>query len=214
MARPCDRGRDEEDALQRGQTGSWHGITVNGLMEDVYLRALEPSDLDRTSKWHNDPRLYDTLVSPFRYVSRAAEEEWIRRKTAYAQTEIQLAICLKEGDRHIGNIHLTDIDWVSRHACLGIFIGEAQSQSKGYGQQAMRLVLRHAFHDLGLHRVYLTVLDDNPRAIRVYEKCGFVVEGRLRRHDYKRGQFRDLILMGICADDPAGDWNHDADRGG
>ena len=176
-------------------------------MEDVYLRALEPSDLDRTWKWHNDQELYATLVRPFRYVSRAAEEEWIRRKAAYSQTEIQLAICLKQGDQHIGNISLTDIDWVARHAGVGIFLGEAKYQSKGYGQQAMRLLLRHAFHDLGLHHVYLVVLDDNARAIRLYEKCGFVVEGRLRQHAYKRGQFRDLIFMGICAGDPgeAGD---------
>jgi RimJ/RimL family protein N-acetyltransferase len=144
------------------------------------------------------------LVSPFRHVSHAAEEEWIRRKVAYSQTEIQLAICLKEGDRHIGNVQLTDIDWVSRHACAGIFIGEARYWSKGYGQQAMRLLVRHAFNDLGLHRVYLVVLEDNPRAIRAYEKCGFVVEGRLRQHAYKRGQFRDLIFMGICAGDPGG----------
>jgi len=174
-------------------------------MEDVYLRALEVSDLDRTWTWHNDPGLYDTLVSPFRYVSHAAEDEWLHSKAAYSQTEVQLAICLREGDQHIGNINLTNIDWVSRHGYLGIFIGETQYQSKGYGQQAMRLMLRHAFQDLGLHRVYLMVCDDNPRAIRVYEKCGFVIEGRLRQHAYKRGQFRDLIFMGICAGDPGCD---------
>jgi RimJ/RimL family protein N-acetyltransferase len=174
-------------------------------VEDVYLRALEPSDVDRTRKWHNDPGLYDLLVSPFRYVSHAAEGQWLHSKAAYSQTEVQLAICLKEGDQHIGNINLTDIDWVSRHGCLGIFIGEAEHQSKGYGQQAVHLMLRHAFRDLGLNRVYLTVLDDNPRAIRVYEKCGFVIEGRLRQHAYKRGQFRDLILMGICTGAPSGD---------
>ncbi len=193
MVRPCGSGHDEK-------------------MADVYLRALEAADLDRTRKWHNDPSLYDTLVSPFRYVSQAAEEAWIGTKVAYSQTEIQLAICLKEDMRHIGNIHLTDIDWVSRHGYLGIFIGEPQDRSKGYGRQAVRLMLRHAFTDLGLHRVYLTVLDDNPQAIRVYEKCGFVVEGRLRQHAYKRGQFRDLILMGVCVNDPGG-WADTADRG-
>ncbi len=181
-------------------------------MEDVYLRALEPSDVDRTRKWHNDPGLYDLLVGPFRYVSHAAEAEWLRSKAAYSQTEVQLAICLREGDQHIGNINLTDIDWVSRHGYLGIFIGAAGHQSKGYGQQAVRLMLRHAFRDLGLHRVYLTVLDDNPRAIRVYEKCGFVIEGRLRQHAYKRGQFRDLILMGICAGDPDNGWVDNTNR--
>lgn len=182
-------------------------------MENVYLRALDLPDVDRTWKWHNDSRLYEMLVSPFRHVSRAAEEEWLRRKAAYSQTEIQLAICLREGDQHIGNVHLTNIDWISRHAGVGIFIGEEEHWSKGYGQQAMRLILRHAFHDLGLRRVYLTVLDDNPRAIRTYEKCGFIVEGKLRKHTYKRGQFRDLIFMGICVGDPGCDGVDDTDRG-
>jgi RimJ/RimL family protein N-acetyltransferase len=91
-------------------------------------------------------------------------------------------------------------------------LGEVRHQSQGYGQQAIRLLLRHAFHDLGLQRVYLTVLDDNPRAIRAYEKCGFTVEGRLRKHVYKRGQFRDLVFMGVCADDPGGIGVDDAGR--
>jgi diamine N-acetyltransferase len=174
---------------------------VNEPVADVYLRALELSDLERTRKWHNDAGLYEMLVTPFRYVSGAAEEEWLRGKVAYSQTEMQLAICLKKGDQHIGNIHLRHIDWVSRHAEVGMFIGEAQYWSKGYGQQALRLLLRHAFGDLGLQRLYLTVLEDNQRAIRAYEKCGFVVEGRLRRQAYKRGQFRDLIFMGAIADE-------------
>jgi RimJ/RimL family protein N-acetyltransferase len=182
------------------------------LMEDIYLRALETSDLDRTWKWHNDPGLYELLVSPFRYVSRAAEEEWLRQKAAYSQTEIQLAICLKRGDQHIGNVHLTNIDWVARHACVGIFLGAAEHRSKGYGRQALRLLLRHAFQDLGLQRVYLTVLADNRRAIRAYEKCGLVVEGRLRRHAYKQGQFKDLLFMSICAGDPGCQWVKNAGR--
>jgi len=181
-------------------------------MEDIYLRALELTDLDRTSKWHNDPKLYEMLIRPFRYVSRVAEEEWLRRRTAYCRTEARLAICLKRNSEHIGNIYLADIDSVSRHACAGIFIGHEEHRSKGYGRQAMRLLLNHAFDDLGLHRVYLTVLEDNQRAIRSYEACGFVVEGRLRQHGFKQGRFKDLILMGICADDPARDRAEDAGR--
>ena len=180
-------------------------------MDNIYLKALDLSDLERTWKWHNDPGLYETLVNPFRYVSRAAEEEWIRRKLADSQTELQLAICLKESDQHIGNINLRNIDWTARMAEVGIFIGEAEHRSKGYGLQAIRLMLRHAFNDLGLLRLYLTVFEDNHRAIRVYEKCGFVVEGRLRKHAYKLGQFKDLIFMGICKGDPGCDWIHKAD---
>jgi RimJ/RimL family protein N-acetyltransferase len=174
-------------------------------MAPIYLRALDHSDLERTSKWHNDSGLYETLVNPFRYVSRAAEEEWIRRKAAYSQTEIHLAICLTESNQHIGNIHLRSIDWTARIAEVGIFIGEAEHRSNGYGSQAVRLMVRHAFNDLGLLRLYLTVFEDNHRAIRAYQKCGFVVEGRLRKHAFKLGRFKDLIFMGICRDDLGGD---------
>ena len=107
-------------------------------MEDVYLRSLELEDLDKTWKWHNDSGLYEMLVSPFRFVSRLAEEEWIRQRLAYSQNEVQLAICLKESNEHIGDIHLRNIDWVSRLAEVGIFIGDAEHWSKGYGGQAMQ----------------------------------------------------------------------------
>jgi RimJ/RimL family protein N-acetyltransferase len=187
---------------------------VWAAMEPVYLRALDLSDLERTWKWHNDSGLYETLVHPFRHVSRAAEEEWIRRKLAYSQTEIQLAICLKESNQHIGIINLCSIDWTTRMAEIGIFIGEPEHRSKGYGRQAMRLMLRHAFNDLGLLRLYLTVFADNHPALRAYEKCGFVVEGRLRRHAYKLGQFKDLIFMGICMGDPGRPSDDQADSTG
>lgn len=180
-------------------------------MDNVYLRALELSDVERTSRWHNDTELYRLLVSPFRYVGRSAEEEWLRRKCAYSQTEFQLAICLKDTAQHIGNVHLRNIDWVARVAEVGIFIGEAEHWSKGYGRQALRQILRHAFRDLGLLRIFLTVLEDNHRAIRAYEKCGFVAEGRLRNHAFKGGKFKDLIFMGICAGDPGCEWIHDED---
>lgn len=175
-------------------------------MATVYLRPLELGDLDRTFRWHSDPGLYEMLVSPFRYVSRISEEEWLRKKMQFSNAEIQLAICLKDGNQHIGNIHLRNVDWVSRTAETGVFIGEAENWSKGYGREAMRLILRHAFNDLGLQRVWLTVFADNQRAIRSYEKCGFVVEGTLRKHAFKCGELKDLVYMGINVADPGAGW--------
>lgn len=175
-------------------------------MATVYLRPLELADLERTFRWHNDPKLYETLVSPYRFVSKSAEDEWIRKKMQFNNQEMQFAICLDEGNRHIGNIHMRGIDWVSRTAETGIFIGETDQQSKGYGQQAMRLLIKHAFNDLGLLRIWLTVFTDNIYAIRSYEKVGFVKEGTLRKHAFKLGQLKDLTYMGINADDAAAAW--------
>ena len=170
-------------------------------MEPVYLRALEIDDLERTHKWHNDPALYETLTSAFRYVSRVAEEEWLSKRLAYSTQEVNLAICLASNSQHIGNIYIKNIDWVARHAELGVFIGDPDQRSKGYGQAAMRLVIRHAFQDLGLQRLYGFILADNKASIRMCEKCGLVVEGKLRKHFFKGGELKDVVVMGLCADD-------------
>lgn len=170
-------------------------------METIYLRSLELDDLERTYKWHNNPSLYKTLCGSFRYVSRSSDEEWLRNKQSYSTQELNLAICLTSNSQHIGNIYLRQIDWVSRHGEVEIFIGEFDHRSKGFGQAALRLLIQHAFQDLGLFRLYLYVLEDNKPAIRVYEKCGFIVEGKFRKHFFKNGEFKNVFVMGLCADD-------------
>lgn len=166
----------------------------------VYLRALEESDLERTYCWHNDARLYETLGDPFRPVSRTSEADWLRRKASYSNTEINLAICLNPTGEHIGNIYLREIDWVARRSVLHVFIGCSEQRGKGYGKAAVRQLLHSAFYDLNLNRVFLEVLADNTAAVKTYEKCGFQVEGRLKEHAFKLGQYKDVLVMGISSD--------------
>src|SRR6266511_1340668 len=113
--------------------------------QPVYLLALEFTDLERTLAWHNDRALYATLASPFRFVSRATEEEWLRQAQAASPQQINLAICLTAPEEHIGNIYLRDIDWVARRAELHIFIGDPRQRGKGYGRAAVRLLIDYAF---------------------------------------------------------------------
>ena len=163
----------------------------------VYLRPLTQDDLDRVLTWHNDPALYSTLGGHFRYVSREAETEWLRRRLE-ARDEVNLAICLSEPPAHIGNIYLRNIDWVHRNAELHIFVAEQKDRGKGYGSAAVRLLSKHAFEDLGLVRIYLHTLASNSAAIKSYERCGFKLEGRLKRHAFKKGAFQDMLVMGLC----------------
>jgi RimJ/RimL family protein N-acetyltransferase len=170
-------------------------------MEPVYLRALELGDMERTHKWHNDQRMYRIMGGVFHYVSRATEEEWLRKKQAYSPQEVSLAVCLTENSQHIGNVYLRNIDWIARHAEIQIWIGEPDERSKGYGSAAFRLMIEYAFHNLGLRRLYGFILEDNKPSIRMFEKCGFVVEGRLRKHAFGGGKFKDFVVMGVCVDD-------------
>ena len=165
--------------------------------EKVYLRALAEDDLDRILAWHNDPELYATLGGHFRHVNREAEKNWLRRRLESAD-EVNLAICLLDPPEHIGNVYLRNVSWVHRNAELHIFIARPEHRGQGYGSAAIRLITRHAFEDLGLARLYLYTLASNSAAISSYQKCGFVAEGRLRRHAFKKGIFEDMIVMGLC----------------
>ena len=85
----------------------------------------------------------------------------------------------------------------TRKASLGIMIGDKTCWDRGYGTDAILTILRFAFDEMNLHRVWLQVHDDNARAIACYKKCGFVEEGRLRHDRYRHGTYHDTIEMGI-----------------
>ena len=110
-------------------------------------------------------------------------------------------ICLKENNQPIGMVSVRDIDWITRKGHLaGIFIGEIDYQGKGYGTTALRLMLDHCFLDLGLNRIYAHILGDNLASLHVFDNCGFNQEGLLHQHTFKDGKFKDVILVGLCAD--------------
>jgi RimJ/RimL family protein N-acetyltransferase len=100
-------------------------------------------------------------------------------------------------DRLIGTVGLFDVDGVHGDAVVGIGLGERDCWGRGYGTDALRVLLRFAFHELNLRRVSLSVLSSNPRAMRSYEKAGFVYEGRHRRQNHIEGRRYDEVCMGI-----------------
>lgn len=167
---------------------------------NLFLRTLNFSDLKYTYRWHNNSVLYQTLIGPFQYVSLEAEEIWLKEKIKYDRSNHYLVICLTP-DEPIGLINLQNIDWISRNGNLGIFIGETSYHGKGYGTLAVKEMLKYAFFELGLNRIELQVLADNESAIRVYQKCGFQLEGKLRKRAFKKGIFNDVLIMSVLLED-------------
>ncbi len=102
-----------------------------------------------------------------------------------------------EDDKPIGSISLDSFDWIAGNSWVGIGIGEPDYRSKGYGTDAMQVIVRYAFRVLNQHRVSLGVFEYNTRAIRSYEKAGFIEEGRLRQWVNRFGRRWDVIYMGI-----------------
>ena len=104
-------------------------------------------------------------------------------------------------DRPIGFLNLFALNWTHGDTWLGIGLGDREYWGKGYGTDAVRVTLRYAFTELNLRRVTLGVFAYNPRAIKSYEKVGFIVEGRLRQYIVRDGQRNDMIVMGVLRDE-------------
>jgi diamine N-acetyltransferase len=166
--------------------------------ERVRLRAIERSDLPHFAAWLNDPEVAAGLMV-FRPLSLVNEEQWFAEAMKRPLEEQPLMIEIAHGDAWIpaGNCGFHQINWRSRSAEVGIFIGEKSYWNQGYGSDAMRLLLKYGFDVLNLHRIGLEVFENNLRAVRSYEKVGFVVEGRKRQAHFQDGHYWDIIIMSI-----------------
>jgi len=169
---------------------------ING--GNIRLRAVERADLPLFVLWLNDPEVRAGLEM-FLPFSLAEEERWYERMLEAPAAEHVLAIDALDQDhwRLIGTCGLHKFDWRARAAEAGISIGDKTYWNKGHGTNVMRLLLQHGFDTLNLNRVYLSVYANNLRAIRCYEKTGFVLEGRMRQAHYQNGEYHDILLMSV-----------------
>lgn len=164
----------------------------------IRLRAPERADIPRFVTWLNDPEVTAGL-SLYLPMSQADEEGWFENMLKRPKDEHPFVIEAGSGDgwTPIGNCGLHAIDWRNRSAEMGIFIGDKSYWNKGYGAEVMLLLLSHGFGTLNLNRLYLRVYHTNPRAIRAYEKAGFVHEGVLRQAEFKKGEYIDVLIMSV-----------------
>jgi ribosomal-protein-alanine N-acetyltransferase len=165
--------------------------------DTIYLRALSMNDVsEEYLSWLNDEETTRGLASG---VFPSTTEELTRFVEGVINNKntVMFAVCDKTNDKHIGNIKLDQFDWVSRTCELGLLIGDKNYWGKGIGTEVCRLTLTYAFTDLNIRKVSLAVYENNPSAIRVYEKLGFVQEGRLRKHVFEGGSYYDKFYMGI-----------------
>jgi diamine N-acetyltransferase len=167
------------------------------------VRAVEPSDIDDVLKNWNDLNFRRFLGPPIPW-SRNFLELWLKKRTdtdPWRDQILELAITDKTTGEFLGFVHLEDIKRPHSRAEFGISIQNPNNQSKGYGTDATRVILWVAFNILGLHSVYLDTMEDNERAIRMYEKVGFKTVGTLRETEFIDGGYKGLLLMDILKDE-------------
>ena len=164
----------------------------------VVLRRHAPENLEAFRRWYADPeiaRLARYTEGPM----RIDEVDRFFHARAMGPESMAMAIHVRGTDRLVGTCALSQMDGDHGSALYHITIGEKDAWGNGYGTEATRLMVAHAFETLGLHRIALTVFAFNERAKRSYEACGFTVEGRAREAIRRDGQWWDEILMSILA---------------
>lgn len=166
-----------------------------------YLSPMNPEDAEKYVAWLNDMEVAQYLTVAYHNINLNVERETLER---FARQGDHFAVVDSRNDELIGGCGLLNIDQVNRTAEVGIFIGEKGYWNKGYGEEAMRLLLDYAFNILNLENIMLNVYAFNSRAIRCYRKIGFKEIGRRRRARRVQGTSYDIIYMDILAQEFSG----------
>ncbi|MGE7781585.1 GNAT family N-acetyltransferase [Peribacillus sp. NPDC097264] len=167
--------------------------------ERIYLRYLKESDApillentkDEEIRYMTGTKSIFTLEQLQCHIKNVREDP----------SRHDLAICLNESDQMIGELSISDMDEEDKKAGFRISMNTIELTGKGYGTEAIRLVLAFVFEELSLNRLQLEVFSHNLRGIRAYEKVGFIKEGILRESLYFKGKYSDEIIMAILKRD-------------
>jgi RimJ/RimL family protein N-acetyltransferase len=163
----------------------------------IQLTPLGDAHLDATLRWVNDPAMMRLLGRRAR-VDPAEHQRWFASLAGRTDCRY-FAVHALDGGGHVGNVWLWNIDEQNRKAEVRILFGDHAARGHGYGSEAIDLIARTAFDELGLARVYAYVFATNPRAKRAFEKARFAVEGVMRRDRVVDGGDVDVYLLARLA---------------
>ncbi len=165
--------------------------------QNIYLSPINLEDLEIYTNWLNNKLVAENTGfygKNFTLESEKAILERLSQGHTYA-------IIAKEGNQLLGNAGLESVDNINRTAEIGIFIGEEAKRSKGYGSEALKLLLEYGFKTLNLNNIMLKLNATNERALKCYEKMGFQLIGHRTAARYIDGKYIDMIYMEILKKD-------------
>ena len=177
---------------------NWFPDALPGRL--VTLRRHVPQNLAAFRRWYADPE----IARLARYQQTPMRPEEIERffaARAVGPEALAMAVHETTTGRLIGTCAFSQLDGDNGSALYHITIGERDAWGHGYGSEATQLMIDHAFGTLGLHRIALFVFEFNERAIRAYQRCGFVIEGRSRESVWRDGRWWDELAMSILNSD-------------
>lgn len=167
----------------------------------VELKPIQREHLQKIVEWRNDPEVsYWAMGSNPLYEFTSAEEA--EKSFSYhventSKLDAYTFAIYSDNDEFIGTVDYRDVDRIKRSCTIGISIGEKNYWGKGYGSDAIMVLVDYIFKRLNLRRIQLDTWSGNERAIKSFQKCGFEIEGKLRENEYINGKYFDTILMAL-----------------
>lgn len=162
------------------------------------LRRLADKDIPYMLEWMHDPQVNGNFQFDFQHATEASVQAFI--SSANADSDNLHLACANDDDVYMGTVSLKHIDRINGHAEYAVAFRTC-AHGTGLAREATDALLRKAFGELALRRVYLNVLAHNKRAIAFYERAGFRYEGALREHVLIRGEYEDLVLYGLLREE-------------
>lgn len=179
-----------------GQVGRTQRLTG----ERVELRRHSRENYGLYARWYGDPEIWRLTSWAAAPLGPSAVERLFDEREG-SPTDDSFAIHLKGESEPIGVISLMNINEAKASAELSVIVGHPEDRHRGYGAEAIDLLLGYGFEELGLVRIGLSVFEFNEEAISTYEKLGFRREGRVRQAVRREGKYHDAILMWITRPD-------------
>lgn len=162
----------------------------------IKLEKLTMEHVDVYHSWRNNTDVMRSTSPALDLYSIDETHEFIQMISTAPNAKSYM-IRFNETNEIVGIISLINMDYKNRSAELIIDIGKRTAWGKGIGKSAVKLIMDYAFMELNLNRLYLQVFDFNDRAVSLYEKLGFVQEGRQREALYREGKYHDIITMSV-----------------
>lgn len=169
----------------------------------IILRKMTSEDIDLYHQWRNDIEVMQSTAPLLDVYNNKETEEFVTNVILGSHFSKSYIIVEKKSDKPIGVTSLINLDYKNRNAECIIDIGDKKAWGKGFGAEAMNLLLDFGFLEMNLHRISLRVFSFNSRAIKLYEKLGFQWEGTLRESIFRGGQWHDILQMSILKNEYA-----------
>jgi len=164
--------------------------------DHIILRPLKVTDWEKTIKWRNNISIkQQAMMHPFP-ITELVEKEWYEEMVKSKSNKlVYFTITQKKDDKPIGFCMLNNINYIHKRCELGIVIGNEESQGKGYGKEAMELLINYAFYTLNLNKITLEVVENNIAAIKLYKNLDFIEEGKLIQHLSIDGYYSNVYIL-------------------